>query len=93
MSDIKLDIRVYAVEEPKGNTVAFASVGVAGLVAIRGVRIVNSEKGLFVSMPQSRDSGGEWHDIAFPLSADLRKEITQAVLDEYAAKNGDCEVV
>jgi len=83
MSDIKIDVRVFPIDEPKGNTKAFASVGIDDLVAIRGIRVVDSEKGLFVTMPQSKDKDGEYHDIAFPLNGDLRKAITKAVLDEY----------
>jgi len=83
MTNTALDVRVYPIEEPKGNTLAFASINVDDLAAIRGIRIVNGAKGLFVTMPQSQDSTGLYHDIAFPLSGDLRKEMTVALLDEY----------
>ncbi|MDR3020566.1 MAG: SpoVG family protein [Treponema sp.] len=84
MADNKLDIRVYPLENPQGNTKAFASIAVDDLIAIRGVRVVESEKGLFVSMPQSQDKKtNEYRDVAFPVNGDLRKEINQAVLDEY----------
>jgi stage V sporulation protein G len=89
--DVKLDIRVYPLDEPKGSTKAFASVGIDEIAAIRGVRIVEGEKGLFVTMPQSKDSGGEYHDIAFPINGDLRKEITKAVLDGYKASERTAE--
>ena len=80
----KLDVRVYPIDDPKGNTKAFASVAVNDLVAIRGVRVVEDKKGLFVSMPQSFDKKeGKYHDIAFPLAGDLRKEISKTVLGEY----------
>ena len=83
MSEVNLEVRVYPLEEPKGNTKAFASVAIEDLVAIRGIRVINGEKGLFVSMPQSKDGNGEYHDIAFPLTANLRKDISKSVLDEY----------
>lgn len=91
MSDIKLDIRVYPIDEPKGNTKAFASVGIDDLIAIRGIRVVDGEKGLFVTMPQSKDKEGNYHDIAFPLTGELRKEISNAVLDEYEAAEKTAE--
>jgi len=84
MPDAKLDVRVYPIDEPKGSTRAFASVAVNDLVAIRGVRVVEDKKGLFVSMPQSFDKkDNKYHDIAFPLDGDLRKEISKSVLNEY----------
>jgi stage V sporulation protein G len=83
MSNIKLDVRVYPIDEPKGNTLAFANVGVEDLVAINGIRVVNGEKGLFVAMPQSKDKNGEYHDIAFPINGELRKDMNKAVLGAY----------
>jgi stage V sporulation protein G len=84
MSNIKLDVRVYPLDNPQGTTKAFAGVGIEDLVAIKGVRIVSGEKGDFVAMPQSKDKNGEYHDIAFPINGELRKEINKAVLDKYA---------
>ena len=87
MAGNKLDVRVYPIDGPKGNTKAFASVAVDDLIAIRGVRVVEGEKGLFVSMPQSQDKkSGEYHDTAFPLNGDLRKEISKAILGEHKDK-------
>lgn len=80
---VKIDVKVYPIDEPRGETLAFASVSLDDIVAIRGVRVMNSEKGQFVSMPQSKDKDGEYHDVAFPLSGDLRKEISKAILNEY----------
>jgi len=85
MTDKKLDVRVYPIDDPKGDTKAFASVSIDDVAAIRGIRVVGSKKGLFVSMPQSQDSKGIFHDIAVPLSG-LRKEISRAVLGEYKAQ-------
>ena len=83
MTNNTLDVRVYPIDEPKGSTLAFASIAIDGIAAIRGIRVVDSEKGVFVSMPQSQDNTGKFHDIAFPLSGDLRKEINEAILDEF----------
>jgi len=85
MPKAKLDVRVYPIDEPKGDTKAFASVSINDMVAIRGVRVVEDKKGLFVTMPQSlNNKTGKYHDIAFPLSGDLRKEISKTVLDEHS---------
>ena len=80
----KLDVRVYPLKNQEDNaTKAFASVTVADLVGIKGIRVIEGSKGLFVTMPQSRDNEGNYHDIAFPVNADLRKAINKAVLDEF----------
>lgn len=91
MENIKLDIRVYPIDEPKGNTLAFANVGVEDLVAISGIRVVSGKNGLFVDMPQSKDKNGEYHDIAFPINSGLRKELNKAVLSEYESPSRDAD--
>jgi len=83
MADTKLDVRVYPIDESQGTTKAFASVAFDDMAAIRGIRVVEGEKGLFVSMPQSQDKDGKFHDIAFPINSDVRKEVSKAVLEEY----------
>jgi len=81
--DIALDIRVYPLEDPKGETLAFASVGFDDTVAIRGIRVLNGKDGYDVSMPQTQGRGGRFKDVAFPLSDDLRKHVTKEILAEY----------
>jgi stage V sporulation protein G len=82
----KLDVRVYPIEEPKGATVAFASVNIEEIFAVNNIRVINSEKGLFVAMPQVKDSKGEYRDICFPITADFRKQLNETILDAYAAE-------
>jgi stage V sporulation protein G len=89
MENNKLDVRVYPIEEPKGNTKAFASVAIDDLIAIRGIRVVEGENGLFMTMPQSQDKKTEeYHDIAFPLTRELREEMNNAVVEEYLYMSG-----
>ena len=83
-----LDVRAYPIDDPQGSTLAFASVALDGVAAIRGIRVVDSEKGVFVSMPQSKDRDGNFRDIAFPLDGDLRKELSDAVLEEFVYQAG-----
>jgi len=80
----KLDVRVYPLQDqPDNTTKAFASVTIEDLVAIRGIRVVEGTKGFFVTMPQSKDNDGNYHDIAFPVNGDVRKAMNKAILDEF----------
>jgi stage V sporulation protein G len=85
---IKLDVRAYPIAEPKGKVVAFASVNIADVFAVNNIRVLNSDKGLFVGMPQVKDSKGEYRDICFPVTAEFRQQLNEAVLGAYAA---ECE--
>lgn len=92
--DLNIDIRAFPIDNPKGSTVAFASVtfciGDTPVNAINSIRVVEGEKGAFVTMPQTQDKNGDYHDVAFPIMKGLRGNISKAILDELdsAIKNG-----
>lgn len=66
---------------------AFASVNIAGVMAVHGLRILESEKGLFVAMPSRSytDRNGEtkYPDVAHPVTAEARTAINESVLAAY----------
>ena len=81
-SPVSFDVRVYPVKDSK-YTLANANVDINGIFAIRGVKIINGEKGPFVAMPQYKDSHGDYHDICFPCTAEARQQFNKTVLDAY----------
>ena len=81
---LDMSVKVYpAPAQDSKNLLATATVTLGGCFAIRGLRILDSEKGAFVSMPQRRNAQGEYKDICFPTTAEMRKELHSAVLGEY----------
>ena len=54
-----------------------------GCFAVCGIQIRDGKNGTFVSMPQRKDAKGEYHDICFPTTAEMRQAINAAVLGEY----------
>jgi stage V sporulation protein G len=83
-NNVKLEVRAYPISEPKGNVVAFASATINDMFAVNNIRVVNSEKGFFVAMPQIKDAKGEYRDICFPVTPELRKLLNDTVLGAYA---------
>lgn len=81
---LKLDVSVRPIT-PKNNLLAFASVKIADCFVVDNIKIVAGDKGLFVNMPSAQDSKGKFHDIAFPVTADFRQQLQNAVLDGYTA--------
>lgn len=79
---LDMSVKVYPVQDSK-NLLATATVTLGGCFSIRGLRILDSEKGAFVSMPQRKTAQGEYKDICFPTTAEMRKELHSAVLGEY----------
>ncbi len=68
---------------------AFASVNIGDSFAVHGIRVIDSDKGMFVAMPsRSYENEGktEYSDIFHPVSAEARAELNDAVLKAYEQK-------
>ncbi len=59
-----------------------ASVNINGVFAVRGVKVLESNKGLFVAMPQYK-VGNEYKDICFPCTKESREQFNAAVMKAY----------
>ncbi len=74
----------------KGNTMAMASITLDDAFVVSGLKVMNGSKGLFVDMPSAKgkDQNGnvKYYDTAFPLSKELRGDISKTVLDAYQGK-------
>ena len=70
-------------EGEKDNLLAFANVTLGGCFVISDIRVMNSEKGPFMAMPSKRGADGKYHDTCFPITAQMRKDLTSAVMGEY----------
>lgn len=77
------EVRVFKLGNQESTLKAFASITIDDAVCITGIRIIEGKIGLFMSMPQSKDNDGEYHDVAFPITKEAREEIRDAVLDAY----------
>lgn len=52
-------------------------------IVIKNVRIIEGKNGLFMSLPARRNVKNEFKEICYPLSADLRKRMSDAVITAY----------
>jgi stage V sporulation protein G len=77
VTEVKLTLRNE--ERLKG----FANITFDNAFVIRGLKIINGAKGLFISMPSKRRSDGSFQDIAHPINPETRKMIEDIVLDAY----------
>lgn len=77
------------VNQEDSNIKAYASVNIGGAFAVHGIKVIDSVKGIFVSMPSnSYKKGGkvEYSDICHPITADARNELIDRVTEAYEAK-------
>ena len=73
---------------------AIASINIGGAFAIHGLRVIDSQKGLFVQMPQNsfqRDGKTEYSDIFHPITAEARSELNSKVLEAYEQELTEAE--
>jgi stage V sporulation protein G len=63
--------------------IAFGSITMDKVLVITGVSVFKSEKGEFVKLPQYKKASGEYMDVTFPTTSELRKQINEAVLAKF----------
>ena len=68
---------------PTGNLVGFADVKINGAFLIRGFKVLIGDKGMFVGAPSRKEDNGEYRDVAFPLTAEAREQLHEAIIDGY----------
>lgn len=84
---MKVKITVKPVEFKNSATVAFASLEFDGVFAVSGISLIDGRKGYFLGFPsrEGKDKDGQkkYYDIAFPLTAEYRQKLTDAVVKKY----------
>lgn len=66
-----------------GATKAFADVVIDDTFVIKGLRVVEGNGGLFVSMPREEGKDGKWYNIIVPMRRDVKEELDNLVLGAY----------
>lgn len=86
------EVKVYPAKE-NGRLKAYATLIFENDFIVRDLKIIEGEKGLFVSMPSRRRKDGSFRDIVHPLNPETRKLIEEAIIGEFntASKAGFLE--
>ena len=62
---------------------AFVDVSINDKLLIKGLRVVDGGKGLFVSMPQELGKNERWYDRVRCLNKEVQTLVSQKVLEAY----------
>ncbi len=84
-----VEVRIDKMLDGSTRTKAFASANLFGQFAIHGLRVVETDKGRFISMPQgSYEKNGEkkYTDTFHPITAKARNVLVEAVNIAYEQK-------
>lgn len=76
------DVRIRKVSTGT-RMVASASVTLDSEFVVHDIKIINSDRGLFIAMPSRKDAAGNYIDIAHPINGTAREKIQDAVLEAY----------
>lgn len=74
--------RIYRLPE-SGSLKAFVDLLIDDVLLIKGIRIVQGPKGLFVSMPQGQGKDKRWYDSIRCLDQEFKKRLDDEVLSAY----------
>lgn len=70
-----------------GKLKAIASVSLDGMFVVKGLKVMDGKKGLFVSMPQEvfagTDGKKQYSNLFFPMTNSAKEELQTAVLETY----------
>ena len=80
-----MDIKVIKIHRlPQDSRLkAFVDLGINDALLIKGIRIVQGKKGLFVSMPTELGKNEKWYERVRCLNQDTRFLISRKVLEAY----------
>jgi stage V sporulation protein G len=62
---------------------AFATITLDHCFVVRGLKVIQSARGLFVAMPARRKPDGTFQDVAHPIHAEMRADLERAVIAAY----------
>ena len=62
---------------------AIASITIDEVFVIHDIKVLESEKGLFIAMPSKKTPDGKFKDIAHPINTETRELIQNAIIQKY----------
>ncbi len=85
MAEVQV-VRMHRFDGDAGSKLkAFADIAVGDFV-IKGFRVMQGEKGLFLGFPQEKGKDGKWYNVFWPKTKEARQDLSEVVLAAYQEK-------
>ena len=68
--------------ESDSKTKAFADIAIGDFI-VKGLRVVEGKKGLFLSMPQEKAKDGKFYNSFYAVTEEARQGLAEVVLAAY----------
>ncbi len=76
-------VKVRKIEKEGSRMKGIASVVIDDAFAVKDIRVIEGENGLFIAMPSRKYPNGEYRDVAHPINAETRSIFEDAIIEEY----------
>ena len=76
------DVRVKKINS-QNRMKAIASITIDEVFVIHDIKVIESDKGLFIAMTSKKTPNGEFKDIAHPINTETREMIQNAIIEKY----------
>ncbi len=77
------EVRIFPKTHRDSKLLAFANIVFDQCFVVRGLKILDGSKGLFVVMPSRKVKGDDYRDVAHPLTNEFKDYVQQEVLRAY----------
>lgn len=83
MQDVK-EVKVVRLHrfDSDSKVKAFADIAIGDFL-VKGLRVVEGKKGLFLSMPSEKSKDGKYYDTFSPLTDEAKQSLAEVVLAAY----------
>lgn len=85
------DVKVFKRDKEDSKLKALASVTLDDCFVIHGIKVIQDDEKLFLSMPSRKVSNGEFKDTVHPLNTETRKYFEETVLAAYEKSKDEVE--
>ena len=82
--NLDIQFKLSPTEKLGANVKAVGTMTINNEFVVTGIKIVDGEKGLFVTMPSVKAKDGNYISIANPITAEFRKKVNEGALKAYA---------
>lgn len=78
------NVKIFKAKK-RGLVLAYANVVLDNQFIIRGITLLENERGRFISMPSRKlvNGEGQYRDMCHPLNSNVRVELTKIIFDAY----------
>ena len=81
--EAKLSVERMVRFEGEGSLKAFCDLAIGEMLLVKGLRVIEGKKGLFVSMPRQQGKDAKWYESVTALTKEAKDEVSRVVLEAY----------